>query len=347
MVINRAMVTLTDADRIDWMDYLTPEQANPDGTFKTYIGNVTAVVVGSFIDKNSNKPIRKRPAMSRGYGEVGALGESYQMDNDRLDRLRTLVDTLNRLQNQESMEAVVNFLVDDFRQCVLAPNKRMDLMLNDLKFTGKAEARSKVDQDGVKIQTITLPFKEGKNKFTPGADQKNKFLSYLEGIIPAMRQSGVDAVIMEMNRATFRNYIVGCEEFAKSFIAKYGSAQFNPGSLASPEMFNQLFETLQIPFRVRLKDVYIKRQDGTSINVVPNEKICILPNERIGYLRWRTPYELSDQIPGKTYTEQGNGLFVATRRTDEGRFTEYGAEWIVDVNQANRMAIIDISAFKS
>ena len=345
-VINRTMVTLTGVDTVDWLNYLEAKGTNPDGTFKTYIGNTTAVVVGSFIDRYSEKPIRKRQAMQKGYGEVGVLGESYQMDNARLEELQVLVNTLNTLQNETAMEAVVNFLVDDFRQCILAPNKRVDLLLNDLKFTGKAEMRSKVDDDGVKIQTINLPFHKDKNLFTPASSAKATFLSYIDSIIPILRANGSDATIMEMNRSTFRKYIVGCDEFAKTFIAKYGTAQFNAGALASPDMFNQLFETLQIPFKIRLKDVYVKLQDGSSINSVPDGKISLLPEEKIGFLRNRKPYELSDRIPGKTYTEQPNGLFVATQRTAEGRFTEYGAEWMVDINKSNRMGLIDLSKMK-
>ena len=345
-VINRALVTLNAADAIDWPNYLNPAGTNPDGTFKTYFGNQTAVVVGSFIDKNSNKPIRQRHAMQQGMGEVNALGETYQMDNDRLDQLQILVDTLNRLGNQQAMEDVVNFLADDFRQCVLAPNKRMDLMLNDLKFTGKAESRSKVDEKGVKLTTITLPFKEGKNLFTPTAENKGAFLSFLENILPTLRQNGSDATIMEMSRTTFRKCIVGDDEFAKSFIAKFGSAQFNPGALASPDMFNQLFENLQIPLIVRIKEVNVKLQDATMLATVPDYKISLLPNERIGFLRHRRPYELADRIPSKTYTVLENDHFVATERTKEGRTMEYGAEWIVDINQPKRMGLIDLSAFK-
>ena len=346
VVINRAMVTLADADRIDWMDYLDPMRTNPDGTFKTYIGNQTAVVVGSFIDKNANKPIRKRHAMSKGQGEVGYLGEAYQMDNDRLARLQELVDTLNLLGNQQAMEDVINFLVDDFRQCALAPHKRMDLMLNDLKFTGQAEVRSKADESGVKINTIKLPFKNGKNLFKPTADVKDTFISYLIKAVPTLRQAGSDATIMEMNRTTFMNYIAGCKEFKENFITKVASVEVGTSqSLISPALVNQVFTSLQIPFQIRLKDVYINMQDQNAINAVPDGKIALLPNAKIGHLRYHRPYELSDKIASKAYTEQENGLFIATERTKEGRFVEYGCDWIVDVNQSNRMGLIDLSAF--
>ncbi|MBQ3765899.1 MAG: hypothetical protein II874_04100 [Bacteroidales bacterium] len=347
VVINRALVTLTDQDRIDWPDYLDPLPTNPDGTFKTFSGNQTAVIIGSFIDKNANKPVRKRHAMAKGQGEVGSLGEAYQMDNDRLDRLQELVETLNRLGRQEDMEAVVNFLVDDFRQCALAPHKRMDLMLNDLKFSGQASVRSKADENGVKINTITLPFKTGKNKLVPVAGNKSTFISYLINAIPTLRLAGCDATIMEMNRFTFTKCILGCQEFKDNFLTKV--ANFEVGhsiSLISPNIVNDVFASLQIPYRIKLKEVYINMQDGSAINAVPNYKISLLPGEKIGNLRHHTPYELKDRIPGKAYTEQDYGMFIATERTKEGRFMEYGCDWIVDINRSNRMGLIDCSAFE-
>lgn len=346
VVISRAMVTLNDVDRIDWVNYLDPMTTNPDGTFKTFSGNQTGVVVGSFIDRNSNKPIRKRTSMTKGYGEVGTLGEAYQMDNDRLDRLQELVDTLNRLGNQQAMENVINFLVDDFRQCALAPHKRMDLMLNDLKFTGKAEVRSKADENGVKINTIQLPFKKGKTLLTPTSDLKDTFISYLCNIVPTLRGAGCDGTILEMNRTTYTNYIAGCKEFKENFVTKVANVEVGTSqSLISPAIVNQVFTSLEIPYRIRLKDVYITMQDKSSINVVPNGKISILPDSKIGGLRHRRPYELSDKIPSKSYTEQEYDMFIATERTKEGRFVEYGCDWIVDVNQSNRMGLIDLSAF--
>lgn len=346
-VINRAIVTMNEMDRVLWPTYLDPAGTNPDGTFKTFSGNVSAVIVGSFIDKNAKKPVRSRKSMSKGMGEVGDLGESYQMDNDRLDQLQVLVDTLNRLGRQEDMEAIVNFLVDVFRQCYLAPNKRMDLMLFDLMFTGKASVRSNVDGGGVKINEITLPFKAGKNKLTPTAGDKNTFISWLLNALPTLRQAGCDGTVLKMSRTTFTKYIAGCAEFKESFLTKVQNFEVNAGTaLISPTIVNNVFDSLQIPFRISLDEALIRLQDDTILNAVPDNKIAILPsNLKVGKLRHKRVYEMGDQIPGKSYVDMGNDLFIATQRTEEGRFMEYGCKWIVDVDQSNRMGLLDLSAF--
>lgn len=339
-IINRLKVTLTDADKIDWMDYLKPKKANPDGTFKTYIGNTTAVTVGSFIDKFSKKPLRARKSMHKGYGEVGALGESFQMDNARLEELQVLIDTYNEKGEASVIEEITNFLVDDFRECYLAPHKRMDLMLNDLKFTGTADVHSNVDQKGVKIDKVTIPLV----KVTPAATVKDKFISYLADEIDELRQKGCDASVMEMSRATFVKYIVECPEFQSKFVSKFGSYEFTSGP-ATPAMVNSLFTALELPLIVKIKSEFIRMQDNTLVNCVPFGKISLLPNDNLGNLRWKNPYELTDKVPGKTYAEQGNGLYIATQRTEEGRTTEYGCEWMVDIDKPNRMGLLDLQNF--
>ena len=340
-VIDRLEVQATEADKIQWKDYLTPKQANPDGTFKTFVGTQTAVIVGSIIDKYANKPIRKRHPLAQGFGEVAALGEAYQMDNARLEQLQILIDTYNQRGEKAVAEEIVSFLVDDMRQCYLAPHKRMDLMLADLKYKGEAETESNVDMEGVKIEKITLPV----TKLTPASGNQTKFISYLANQIESLRAQGKDIAVLEMSRATFATYIVGCSEFKDTFVSKFGSFEFKSGGLATPAMANDLFAALQIPAVIKIKQEYISKQNGVSANIVPDKKIAMLPNEKLGNLRWKKPYELTDHIPQKTYSERENGLFIATQRTEEGRFVEYGCEWIVEIDKPNRMAIMDLKNF--
>lgn len=337
-VIDRLEVTAKEADKIRWKEYLAPKKANPDGTFKTYYGTQTGVVIGSFIDKYSNKPLRKRHAMSSGYGEVGALGEAYQMDNARLEELQILVDTYNQRGESAVVEEIVNFLVDDMRQCYLAPNKRIDLMLADLKWTGKSAIHTNADQKGVKIIETTLPLK----KIEPAASVKGHFITYLAEQIEALHAQGIDTSVLEMSRSTFTKYISGDEEFKSNFVAKFGSFELYGGALATPAMANDLLSAFEIPATIKIVQDYITMQDGKTQNVVPTGKISLLPDVTLGNLRWKTPYELSDKIGTKSYSERENGLFIATQRTEEGRFVEYGCEWIVDIDKPNRMALMDL-----
>lgn len=85
-VIDRSVAT--QQDEIFWKRYLDFEETK-SRVFKTYLGTVTGVTAGSVIDRNSNKPLRERKSLGSGYGEVAYLGDRYQMDNDRLDMIKS------------------------------------------------------------------------------------------------------------------------------------------------------------------------------------------------------------------------------------------------------------------
>ncbi|MDR1937980.1 MAG: hypothetical protein LBQ73_05730, partial [Tannerellaceae bacterium] len=114
-VIDRVLAQKLDV--IFWKRYLDFEETK-SRTFKTYVGTVTGVYAGSVIDRGSNKPIRQRKSLGSGVGEVAYLGDSYQMDNDRLDMLRSLIDKFNEAKTadqQRAMNDIVAYITDDLR----------------------------------------------------------------------------------------------------------------------------------------------------------------------------------------------------------------------------------------
>lgn len=65
---------------------------------------------------------------------------------------------------------------------------------------------------------------------------------------------------------------------------------------------------------------------------------------KLGYMKWKEPYEMRDPIPGRTYTmAEDSKMFISSYRTSEGRFMEYGMEAIPDIDIPNRMAIADLT----
>lgn len=334
-VIDRLGVQLRGEDNIVWKNYLDPKRANPDGTFKTYSGTATGVFAGSIIDKNAGKPLHKRRGMKYGYGEVAYLGDKFQMDNDRLSELQVLIDTFNEKGDAATVNEIVNFLVDDYRECVLAPHKRMDLMLLDLMFKGESEISTTIGKDRVKINKIVLPLEKTDANDAAGGYPTNLLLTFLDNTISGWRSNGRDASILQMNRATF-NLLAASNDFSENFVVKFGS--YERTGMITPEMGNALLEAVAMPFRIKVINEYI---EGTS--AVPNGYISAIPNAKLGNLRWVKPYELVDKIPGKNYTELDYGHYIASSRDEEGRYMEYGAAMIVDIDKPDRMGLIKIS----
>ncbi|NDV93452.1 hypothetical protein D0T84_00780 [Dysgonomonas sp. 521] len=340
-IIDRVMQTRLDT--IYWKRYLDFEQTM-SRTFKTYLGTVTGVTAGSIIDRNSNKPLRERRALGQGYGEVAYLGDRYQMDNDRLDQLKSLIDKYNQAKTADqidAMNAIIDYITDDLRQVLLAPHKRMDIVVGSLRSTGKAEVKLADNPQGIELLDIELPMKF----ITPEVGEQAKFISFLKELIESLRATIGAFSVIEMSRSTFNKYIIGASEFGTNYKMIFGSAELaQSGGLMTDAMANQLFTGIGLP-PVRIVEEYVAKTDGTTVSTFADKRITLLQADKIGKMMWHEPYEASDPVPGKTYTRSEGGMYISQVRTDEGRFMEYGAEWIPNIAAPHKMVNIDLANF--
>lgn len=340
-VIDRVMQTKWDA--IYWKRYLDWEQTM-SRTFKTYLGTVTGVVAGSVIDKNSNKPIRQRRSLGSGIGEVAYLGDKYQMDNDRLDALKSLIDKYNQAKTADQNTAlnnIISYIVDDIRQVLLAPHKRMDVVVGALRSVGKAEVKLADNPEGIELIDIELPFKF----VTPLIASQTNFISYLKEQIESLKASYGLFSIMEMSRSTFNKYVVGSAEFGTNYKMLFGTAELaQSGGLITDAMVNQVFSGIGLP-PIRIIEEYVAMPDGTTKQIFSDKRVTLLPTDKVGKMMWHEPYEATDPVPGKTYTRSVGGMYISQIRTEEGRFMEYGAEWIPNFTAPNKIVNFDLKNF--
>lgn len=340
-VIDRVMQTKWDI--IYWKRYLDFEQTI-SRTFKTYLGTVTGVTAGSVIDRNSNKTIRKRRSLGSGIGEVAYLGDKYQIDNDRLDTLKSLIDKYNQAKTGEQSMAlnnIINYIVDDLRQVLLAPHKRMDLIVGSLRSTGKAEVKLADNKEGIELIDIELPFLFK----TPLVGDKTNFITYLKKEIEALKATLGVFSVMEMSRSSFNNYIVGSAEFGANYKMLFGSSELAAsGGLITDAMANQVFTGIGLP-PIRIVEEYVAMPDGSVKQIFADKRVTLLQADKIGKMMWHEPYEATDPVPGKTYTRSEGGMYVSQVRTDEGRFMEYGCEWIPNIGAPNKIVNFNLVNF--
>lgn len=341
--IVRAVIDRVQALRLDtifWKKHLDFEETR-SRTFKTYLGTVTGVTAGSVIDRNSNKPLRERKSLGSGFGEVAYLGDRYQMDNDRLDMLQELVNKFNQARPADQNAAlndIINYIVDDYRQVLLAPHKRMDLVDGDLRSTGKASVKVDDNPDGIEMLDINLPV----NKVTPATGDKAHFVKYLMGLVVSLRTKFGNFASMEMSRKTFINAIVGSSDFGEFYKQSFAQREVQISSgLMSSQMATTIFQGLGLPPIVINEDM-VELADGTMKPVFADNRISLFTTAKQGKMRWHTPYEITDPVPGKTYTRSEGGMYISNVRTDEGRFMEYGCEWIPEYTNPNKITILEL-----
>lgn len=346
--IVKAVIDRVQALRLDeifWKKHLDFEETK-SRVFKTYLGTQTGVTAGSVIDRNSNKPLRERKSLGSGYGEVAYLGDRYQMDNDRLDMLQELINVFNNARTADQSAAlndIVNYIVDDMRQVLLAPHKRMDIVVGDLRSDGKASVKVDDNPQGIELLDITLPV----NRVTPTSADKDNFIQYLMNLVVSLRTKYGTFTSMEMSRSTFIKNIVGTQDFGEYYKQTLGAREVQIGAgLMSSEMASSIFMGLGLPSIVINEDM-VELADGTYKQVFKDNRISLFTSPKQGKMRWHTPYEITDPIPNKVYTRSEGGMYISNVRTEEGRFMEYGCEWIPEITSPNKITILDLDTMNA
>lgn len=337
-VIDR--VVALGLDKIYWKKYFEFEETK-SRVFKTYIGTVMGVIAGSVIDRNSGKPIRNRKSLGSGIGEVAYLGDAYQMDNDRLDSLKSLIDKFNEAKTADqstALNAIIAFIVDDVRQCLLAPHKRMDMIVGSLRSTGKATVKFADNPEGIEMVDIDLPV----IKLKPTAEEKKDIIAYLKTKVSELETTVGMFAVMEMTEKTFNKHIATSPSFQNTYKLMRGTSEIAlSGGIITDVLANQLLTSIGLPTTGLVKE-YVAMADGTSKNAFADNKITLLQSYTLGKMMWHEPYEITDPIPGKTYTRSEGGMYISNVRTDEGRFNEYGCEWIPNFTAPHKIVIIDL-----
>lgn len=346
--IVKAVIDRVQALRLDvifWKKHLDFEETK-SRVFKTYLGTQTGVIAGSVIDRNSNKPLRERKSLGSGYGEVAYMGDRYQMDNDRLDMLQELINVFNNARTADQSAAlndIVNYIVDDMRQVLLAPHKRMDIVVGELRSDGKASVKVDDNPQGIELLDITLPV----NRIAPEVADKEHFITYLMNLIVSLRTKYGTFTSMEMSRSTFIKNIVGTKDFGEYYKQTLGAREVQIGAgLMSSEMASSIFMGLGLPSIVINEDM-VELADGTYKQVFKDNRISLFTSPKQGKMRWHTPYEITDPIPNKVYTRSEGGMYISNVRTEEGRFMEYGCEWIPEIQSPNKITIIDLDTMNA
>ncbi|WP_319505104.1 hypothetical protein [Bacteroides graminisolvens] len=341
-------VTQTRKDAIYWMQYLDFRRTTTR-VFKDYIGSVTGVMAGSINSRYGEKPIRERRNIGSGYGEIAYLGDRYQISIDRLSDLQDLIDKYNvaKPANQSSaLNEIINFIYDDFRQVMLAAHKRMDLVVGSLLMTGKAVVKNKDKRDDASapdLLEIELPFKF----ITPTAEVKTKFITYLQEQVNSLKADYGTFSKMVMTRGTFIKNIVGSSEFGDHYKQVLGSNQmYLSTGLLNSALASEVFTGIGLP-AIEIKEDYVKDQTGKNQAVYADGRITLLPQDKIGYMRFHTPYEATDPVPGRTYTQADGNMLISQVRDNNGRYLEYTAEWIPQISNPTEIVNFDLSAINA
>jgi hypothetical protein len=338
-VIDR--VLQTRLDRIYWQQYGSFLETKTR-VFKTYLGTVTGVMAGSIIGKNDQKPIRERRSLGSGYTEIAYLGDRYQMDIERLSQLQDILDKFNAANTADQrtiLNEIIDFIFDDYRQILLAPHKRMDIVVPELLMTGKAQVHLADNKENIELLDIELPF----HFITPTVAEKAKFISYLQQEIQKLKAKYGVFSKMIMSRSTFAKNIIGSSEFGDKFKMNLtANEMYLSTGLITSQLASTIFTGIGLP-AIEIKEDYVENQNGENVQVYSDDRITLLQNDNVMRMRHHRPYVMTDPVPGRTYNQAEGQMSVCNYRDEEGRYMEYTAEWIPEFIAPNKIVNFDLS----
>lgn len=343
-VIQRVLQTRKDT--IYWQQYLDFRRTTTR-VIKDYIGQVTGVVAGSINSRYGEKPIRERRNIGSAYGEIAYLGDRYQISIDRLSELQDLIDKYNAAKPADqvaAMQDIVNFIYDDYRQVLLAAHKRMDIVVGSLLMTGKAQVKNKDDNaGGIDLLDIKLPFKF----ITPEAGTKANFITYLQTTINELKAVYGTFPKMIMSRGTFVKNIIGSAEFGDKFKMQLsGNEMYLSTGLITSQLASSIFTGIGLP-AIEIKEDYVMDQTGKNVQIYAEDRITLLPQDKVGYMRFHTPYEAVDGVPGRNYSQADGDMLISGYKDGNGRYLEYTAEWVPQITNPNLIVNFDLSTMNA
>ena len=239
-----------------------------------------------------------------------------------------------------AMRDIVDFIYDDYRQVLLAPHKRMDIIVGSLLMTGAASVKNKDDNaGGIDLLNIDLPFKFIK----PDTEDKDYFVTYLQQKLNELKSIYGTFPKMIMSRGTFIKNIIGSSEFGDKFKMQLtGNEMYMSTGLITSQLASTIFTGIGLP-AIEIKEDYVVDQTGKNIPIYADGRISLLPQDKIGYMRFHTPYEAVDGVPGRNYTQADGDMLISGYKDGNGRYLEYTAEWIPQIANPNLIVNFDLS----
>lgn len=320
------------------------------GAFNEFVGEYAAAQAGSFIAKNADKPLREMPDLGSITGTISRLGDRWQLDNDRLDKLMQLegryrgrARNFSNEQKAAEWQKVLRFCFGMYEPAAIAPHKRLDLVFYNGLSNGKYEVTLANNPDGIqfeldlKIPTFKLRASDPLFSDTANSDP----VAVLQYFTLQMRAQGKMVTKYQMNFNTLQK-ILSSAKIKAAFSVDVAKGRVSPSGIVSQEMVNDYFKVVGLP-PIEVVDVFVSLpgKDATAVNAFKDDRIVFRTGASVAKLMVKDALESKDPHPNKVYTVYEENLISSYRR-EEGRFVEYEMNALPVFNGKNEMAILKI-----
>ncbi|PPL04972.1 hypothetical protein [Parapedobacter indicus] len=320
------------------------------GAYNEFVGEYAAAQAGSIIAKNADKPLREMPDLGSITGTIGRLGDRWQLDNDRLDKLMQLegryrgrAGNFTSERKSSEWQKVLKFLFNMYEPAAIAPHKRLDLLFYNGLSNGKYEVTVANNPDGVQWELdLKIPTYLLRASDVLFSDKANSDpVAVFQYVILALRAKGKLVEKIQMNFNTVQ-LVLESAKIKAAFSVDVPKGRVSPSGIISLEMLNGYLKVVGLP-PIEVVDVFVTLP-GTNqepVNAFKDNRVVFRTSSPVAKLMLKDALESKDPHPNKVYTVYEENLISSYRR-EEGRFVEYEMNAVPVFNGKNDMAILRI-----
>jgi hypothetical protein len=328
----------------DWKTELGSPEYCSSKAYQAYLAEYSAAMVGSVVDKNAEKPTHQLPAANEIIGSLARISDEWQLDNDKLsqfyymeNRYRDNLKSGFMKSTPADRQALVDYLFNMFQNAVIAPHKRIDMMYYEGLYNGTQTVSATNNPKSKVTFSATLPVTTLKATTATWGNASATPIADLLAACDEAGRHGRSVLKIRMSRNTFRK-MCKATEIAGKFELKFNKANAT-ASIIPVDVINTYLESVMLPPIVVEDPKYVTFADGTSTNMIPDDRVVLQCTPRVAVLKISDPLESIDAIPNKTYANY-EGNLVGFWRNDKGRFVDYEM-WAIPVfNGVNNYFIL-------
>lgn len=316
--------------------------------FNTYVAEYAAAVVGSMIEKNADKPIQNMPTLGQVQGTLGRIGDRWQLDNDRLERLlylegryRDRQANFTAAQRLTEFQKIVDYLFNPFEIAAVSPHKRVDMLYFEGLTNGTLTVDLANNPYGIQweIDLRIRKYKLSGPIWNLANAATSNPITDIQAAVVDMEARGKIVTRLRMTQKTF-NDMVTSEAFTKAFKLNLGSLEVAPSAIIPLDKVNQYFQSVSLP-PVSIERKMVTLADGSSVNMFHDNRIVLQVANRVAKVIVADPLDLRLPKPNRNYYTYLDNL-VSYYVNDQGRFVE-NEMWAIPVfgaSSTNDFAIL-------
>lgn len=285
-------------------------------SYNENLAEYNAAMVASVVAKNAERPLHQMPDFGQLTGSIGRMADEWELDNDYLDQLHLLEGKYNDIKGrgnytQAQLNAAYDQLISySFRpmeKAVIAPHKRLDM----LYFEGLYKGTQTVSRTNNKKANVSYTFKLDTKKIKTSVNwgtENATPIKDIKSLKDEAKKKGRKILKLRMSENTFYA-MCQAKEIKDTFKLNLGAVQINPAvPLITVEHMNTYLRSILLPTIVIDEDQFVTLADGTSVNLIPDNRVVAQCAETVAVMKEAEGLEAIDPLPNVSYANHDGNL---------------------------------------